>query len=202
MGPCRARTSGERRLVPADSGPGKPDTETDSPATAEDGVPEVPIIDDEHRSLGAIVSVGEKTTTVSVHDGGGLLFARVLMTGVGAAASLSHELESQLAEVENLRAGGHASTDDYVPNNDAPGVGVVAEGIRRTLHFHTTDIDKRPIDRVMRSSQPCQRVARPGRGCASSGGSHGARTCRLARCRRAGTFRHGIRRRTLGHDLP
>lgn len=100
--------------------------------------------------LGAVVSIGETTTTVSVHDGEGLLFARVLMTGVGDLASLSHELESQLAEVEILRTGGSASEGgSAAPSTDAPGVAVVAEGIRRTLLFHTTEIDKRPIDHVV-----------------------------------------------------
>ncbi len=111
---------------------------------------ESPDIDSGTARLGAIVSIGETTTTVAVHDGEGLLFARVLMTGVGEIASLSHELESQLAEVESLRTGGHASEGDaIVPNSDAPGVGVVAEGIRRTLLFHSTDIDKRSIDHVV-----------------------------------------------------
>ncbi len=101
-------------------------------------------------TLGAVVSIGETTTTVSVHDGEGLLFARVLMTGVGELASLSHELESQLAEVEILRTGGNASEGgSAAPSSDAPGVAVVAEGIRRTLLFHTTEIDKRPIHHVV-----------------------------------------------------
>ncbi|MEZ5225707.1 MAG: hypothetical protein R2710_03260 [Acidimicrobiales bacterium] len=97
-----------------------------------------------------MVSIGESTTTVSVHDGGGLLFARVLMTGVGDTASLSHELESQLAEVEHLRTGGQGVHGaEARRSDDAPGVAVVAEGIRRTLHFHATEIDKRTIDHVV-----------------------------------------------------
>lgn len=139
-------------LVPAEAETATIDTSVENESdTADDAGHDdgLSFVEAKRRPLGAIVSIGEQTTTVSVHDGGGLLFARVLMTGVGETASLSHELESQLAEVENLRAGGHASTDAYVPNNDAPGAGVVAEGIRRTLHFHTTDIDKRPIDQVI-----------------------------------------------------
>ena len=151
-------TSSDTQLDSADHTAG--DTANDTAGdtandTADDGAGDaaadagLSFAEGKRRSLGAIVSIGERTTTVSVHDGGGLLFARVLMTGVGETASLSHELESQLAEVESLRAGGHASTDAYVPNNDAPGAGVVAEGIRRTLHFHMTDIDKRSIDHVI-----------------------------------------------------
>lgn len=100
-------------------------------------------------TLGAVVSIGERTTTVSVHDDQGLVFARVLMAGVGDSASLSYELASQLAEVESLRSG---NRDDSGGTNDtideAPGVGVVAEGIRRTLLYHSSDIDRRPVDRI------------------------------------------------------
>ncbi len=101
-------------------------------------------------SLGAVVAVGEQTTSISVHDEHGLLFARVVTAGVGATASLSHELESQLAELENLRAGKvNDSSADPTAEAEAPGVGVVVEGVRRTLHYYSSDIDRRPFSSLV-----------------------------------------------------
>ena len=101
-------------------------------------------------TLGAVVTVGELTTSISVHDGDGLLFARVITAGVGATASLSHELESQLAELANLRSGKRSDdASDPGASVEAPGVGVVVEGVRRTLHYYSSDIDRRPFSSLV-----------------------------------------------------
>lgn len=120
-------------------------------------IPRDTMATDGRETLGAVVSIGERTTTVSVHDDRGLVFARVLMAGVGDSASLSHELASQLAEVENLRSG-LRDTSGLTNNlaDEAPGVAVVAEGIRRTLLFHSSDIDRRPIDRIRLCGSRCR----------------------------------------------
>ncbi len=107
---------------------------------------------DRHRvedGLGAYVRVSEDVTDVLVHDGDGILFARSLTIGVGLGSdSVASEIESQLAALDGFRArdGGQSDTDAKV---EAPGVDVAVESVARTIRFHQTDVDQRPVTNVV-----------------------------------------------------
>lgn len=93
----------------------------------------------------ALVDCEDSTTNVVIRDASGLLFARTLNIGVGETTiSVADELESALAQLsggDGDLAGG--------PSDAAVGVSNVVEGIRRTLGYYTTELDQRPINRVV-----------------------------------------------------
>ncbi len=99
--------------------------------------------------LGAYVRVSEDLTDLVVHDGDGILFARSLTIGVGLGSdSVASEIESQLAALDGFRAKEEAK-DGSDTKVEAPGVGVAVESVARTLRFHQTDVDHRPITSVV-----------------------------------------------------
>ncbi len=99
-------------------------------------------------SLGVVVELGARSTGVVVHDRGGLLFSRVITAGLGAGeASLSDELEMELALLAGY-AGGSAGPAPDAPAR-APGLATVVEGVRRTLHYYISELDSRPLERIV-----------------------------------------------------
>ncbi len=99
--------------------------------------------------LGAYVRVSEDLTDLVVHDGDGILFARSLTIGVGLGSdSVASEIESQLAALDGFRAKEDAK-DGGDAKVEAPGVGVAVESVSRTIRFHQTDVDQRPITSVV-----------------------------------------------------
>ncbi len=92
----------------------------------------------------AIVDCEDSLTNVVIRDHTGVLFARTLNAGVGETAiSVAEELESALAQL-----GGDDSTNTPMPSDAAIGVSTVVEGVRRTLSYYTTELDRRPIQNV------------------------------------------------------
>lgn len=99
-------------------------------------------------SLGVVVELGSRSTGVVVHDRGGLLFSRVITAGLGTGeASLSDELEMELAMLAGY-AGGGVGTVAGAPTR-VPGLATVVEGVRRTLHYYVSELDSRPLDRIV-----------------------------------------------------
>jgi len=99
-------------------------------------------------SLGVVVELGSRSTGVVVHDRQGLLFSRVITAGLGTGeASLSDELEMELALLAGY-AGGGASSMAGAPTG-VPGLATVVEGVRRTLHYYVSELDSRPLDRIV-----------------------------------------------------
>ena len=98
--------------------------------------------------LGVVVELGSRSTGVVVHDRGGLLFSRVITAGLGTGeASLSDELEMELALLAGY-AGGSAPSAPGVSTR-VPGLATVVEGVRRTLHYYVSELDSRPLDRIV-----------------------------------------------------
>ncbi|MEZ5411991.1 MAG: pilus assembly protein PilM [Acidimicrobiales bacterium] len=99
-------------------------------------------------SLGVVVELGAGSTGVVVHDRGGLLFSRVITAGLGTgAASLSDELEMELALLAGYAGGSAGSAPGG--STRVPGLATVVEGVRRTLHYYITELDDRPLDRIV-----------------------------------------------------
>lgn len=100
--------------------------------------------------VGAVVSVSETVTTVIVHDARGLLFCRVVTAGLSAGGTtLSDELEMELAVLNGFAGGDGTEGGTASPFAATPGLATVVEGVRRTLHYYTTELDSRPIERVV-----------------------------------------------------
>lgn len=94
----------------------------------------------------AIVDCEDSVTNVIIRDASGLLFARTLNVGVGETTiSVADELESALAQL----SGGESDLDGGQISETAVGVSNVVEGIRRTLGYYTTELDSRPITRIV-----------------------------------------------------
>lgn len=96
-------------------------------------------------SVVAVAECEDSVTNVVVRDASGVLFARTLNVGVGETSiSIADELESALAQLSGDDQGMSLTVSDA-----AVGVSTVVEGIRRTLSYYTTELDQRPIDRVI-----------------------------------------------------
>ena len=93
----------------------------------------------------AVLGCEDTVTNVVIRDRSGVLFARTLQVGVGATSiSVADELESALAQLSGDDVGMALTVSDA-----AVGVSTVVEGVRRTLSYYTTELDRRPIDRVL-----------------------------------------------------
>lgn len=99
--------------------------------------------------VGAIVHVSRAMTLVLVSDERGLAFSRVITAGVDIGeTSLSEELEMELATLAGY-ADGQPGTGSESGMRAAPSIFTVVEGIRRTLQYYTTEVDDRPVRRVL-----------------------------------------------------
>jgi hypothetical protein len=88
-------------------------------------------------------------TLVAIGDEHGLVFSRVVTAGVDVGErSLSEELEMELATLAGY-ADGQPEAGSEATTTAAPSLVTVVEGIRRTLQYYTTEIDQRPVQRVV-----------------------------------------------------
>jgi hypothetical protein len=100
--------------------------------------------------VGAVVHVTSSTTDVVVHDSGGILFGRVIAAGVDLGeSSISDQLAMELALLDGYASSHSGGTTAAVASTRGPGIVSMVEGVRRTLQYYTTEVDGRPVDRLM-----------------------------------------------------
>ncbi len=101
--------------------------------------------------VGVLIDVSRIATDVVVHDRAGLLFARSITAGVSKeSTSISDALEMELEILSGLSGEG-PSGEPQTPSGAASGSGVatVVEGVRRTLHYFTSEVDDRAVERIV-----------------------------------------------------
>jgi type IV pilus assembly protein PilM len=100
--------------------------------------------------VGAVVHVTSSTTDVAIYDDEGILFGRVISAGVDVSeSSLSDQLAMELALLDGYTSGRRSGTATAVAAMAVPGIATVVEGVRRTLQYYTTEVDDRPLDRLV-----------------------------------------------------
>ena len=98
----------------------------------------------------AVVHVSPTITLVLVHDERGLTFSRVITAGVDVSeTSLSDELEMELSMLAGYADGATDAPSNPRGPASNPGLTTVVEGIRRTLQYYTTEVDGRPVGRLV-----------------------------------------------------
>ncbi|MDW3221152.1 MAG: pilus assembly protein PilM [Acidimicrobiales bacterium] len=97
-------------------------------------------------TVGLIVDVSQDVTNVVLHDNDGLLLSRVVTAGVGTESSLSDQLQ---VELDILSGYGNSSGDPAATTAGSAGLTTLMQGIRRTVDYYRSEIDDRPIDRVV-----------------------------------------------------
>ena len=105
---------------------------------------------EEKADVSAVISVGENQTDVVIRDGGGILFTRTLTVGVGVTAlNVADELESHLEGLSGYRSRSDGQTESERRASAAQaGVATVVEGVRRTLTYYQSELDRRGIARI------------------------------------------------------
>ncbi len=99
----------------------------------------------------AVVAVGENQTDVVIRDSGGILFSRTLTVGVGVTAlNVADELESHLEGLSGYRSRTDGQTESERRASIAQaGLSTVVEGVRRTLSYYQSELDRRGIARIV-----------------------------------------------------
>ncbi len=104
----------------------------------------------EEADVSAVIAVGENQTDVVIRDSGGILFTRTLTVGVGVTAlNVADELESHLEGMSGYRSrtDGQSESERRASAAQA-GVATVVEGVRRTLTYYQSELDRRGIARI------------------------------------------------------